>query len=278
MQINSSLSSLGNVLALITDLNPLFSAVTEAALGVVSTSAVTADAEGRNTVVVVTAVGYQNSASFTYKRLGLTDSIAVAPAAISLTGTETADQVLSAVAAALNLVASELTISASWINADGSITVPTAAASGSVSTGLTVTSNSGSSLYVDGSTLALTVNFPSVPPVTQPDINTLVVATALSGFDVVTPPVVTPPATDGTSSTTGTPTPAPAPATDGTSSSTPAPAPAPATDGTSSTTGTPAPAPATDGTSAATPTPATDGTTAATPSPATDGTAPAASN
>jgi hypothetical protein len=46
MQINSSLSALGNLLALITASNPGFAAVTEAELGVVSTTAVTAAADG----------------------------------------------------------------------------------------------------------------------------------------------------------------------------------------------------------------------------------------
>lgn len=224
VNINPSLSALGNLLAAIVDSNPAFAVITEPELGVVSVSGVTADADGRNTVVVVNATGYADTQSFTYARRSLTDNVvAPAPTSLALKGTEKAADVLAAVAALLNLVPSELTLNASWINTDGSITVPTPAADGSVTTGLSVTSNTASLLYIDGSGASLTVNFPSVPVVQPVSINTLVVNSALNGFAPAAAPAapvepVAPaaPATDGQSSVTpaaGTTT---TPAADGT--------------------------------------------------------------
>jgi hypothetical protein len=302
MQINSSLTALGNLLAQITADNAQWSAVTEAIAAVQSISAVTPDADGRNTVVVVGATGYSDTESFTYTRRGLGDSVNPAPTAISLQGTETAADVAKLVASALGLVQSEVSFNASFINADGTITQPAAAADGTVTGSIAIVSASGSLLYVDGSTLSLAVNFPSVvvtPPV--PTLAALTQVTALSGFSAAAAPVAstdgtsstgtatdgttstggtTPPAADGTSSTgtTGTDGQAAggttAPAADGTGS-------APAADGTTPTGTTPAadgttstPSAATDGTAAAGTTPAADGTTTA-PA-ATDGATPAA--
>jgi hypothetical protein len=263
MNINTSLDTLGNLLALIQDANPGFASVTEDQLAVVSIAAQTPDSEGRNAVATVTVDGYDDQGVFQYTRLGLTDSIATAPAAVSVSNTETQASITAAIAAALNLVASEITVSGAAINADGSVTPPTPNADGTVVASVTVVSNSASALYADGSTLSFVLNFPSVvvtPPV-NPSINTIITNTALNGFAAVTTPVVTPPAGDGTTTTPpadGTTPPAAdgttPPAADGTSST------PPAADGTST-------APATDGTSAGT-TPAADGTTA----PAADGT------
>jgi hypothetical protein len=261
MQINSSLTALGNLLAQIQADNPGFASVTEAQLALQSVSAVTPDADGRNSVAVVSVDGYTDTASFTFTRLQLTDSIATAPTSISLQGTENADQVATIVAQALNLVADEVVISASFFNADGSITQPTANADGTVTGSLSVVADSGTALYVDGATISLTVNFPSVvvTPPAQPSISTIVTQTALSGFTAVTAPAAS---TDGTSSTTTTSTDGTTPATDGTSSSTTT----TGTDGASSTTGT-----ATDGTSTTgTTTTSTDGQTGTTGA-ATDG-------
>jgi hypothetical protein len=271
MQINSSLTALGNLLAQITADNAAWSVVTEAIAAVQSVSAVTPDAEGRNTVVVVGATGYNDQESFTYTRRGLGDSVNPAPTAISLQGTESAADVAKLVAAALGLVQSEVSFNASFINADGTITLP--AADGSVTGSVQIVSASGSLLYVDGSTLSLNVNFPSqvvTPP--APTLAALTTVTALSGFSAAAAPVVTPPAsTDGTSSTGTTGTDGQAsggttpPAADGTTGGTTP----PAADGTGSTTTT-----GTDGQATGGSTPAADGTTS-TPSAATDGTAAA---
>jgi hypothetical protein len=280
MNINTSLDTLGNLLALIQDANPGFASVTEDQLAVVSIAAQTPDSEGRNAVATVTVDGYDDQGVFQYTRLGLTDSIATAPTSVSVSNTETQASITAAIAAALNLVASEITVSGAAINADGSVTPPAPNADGTVVASVTVVSNSASALYADGSTLSFTVNFPSVvvtPPV-NPSINTIITNTALNGFVAVTAPVVTPPATDGTTPPAADGTTPPAadgtsstpPATDGTSST------PPATDGTSAGT-TPAAdgtsAPAADGTTTA---PAADGTTTA-PAAGTDGAAPAAS-
>lgn len=276
VKINSSLSALGNLLAAIVDANPAFAVITEAELGVVSTAAVTADADGRNTVVVVNATGYADTQSFTYARRSLTENVvAPAPTALSLTGSEKAEDVLAAVAKLLNLVPSELTLNASWINADGSITVPTPAADGSVTTGLSVTSNTASLLYVDGSAASLTVNFPSVPVAAPVSITSLVVNAALNGFAAEAAPAA-PAATDGTTtqpvapaaSTDGTTTQPATPAADGTTT-------APAADGQAAagtTTEPAAPAAATDGQPAA---PAAD---PAAPAAGTDGAAASSTN
>lgn len=281
MQINSALSALGNLLAQITIDNPAFAAITEAALAVQSVSAITPDAEGANTIVVVAAQGYADTQEFTFKRLGLADSVATAPTAITLQGTETADQVKAIVSSALNLVGTEHSISATFLNADGSITQPTPAADGTVVGSLVVASNTGSLLYVASASVSLTVNFPTVAPAqpVTPSITSLVTTSNLSGFTAVAAPVApaqptdgtTPvaPAGDGTSTqpTDGT-TPvapvAPAAPADGT---TPA---APAADGTTGT----QPAAGTDGQPAA-PAAGTDGQPAA---PAADGQAPAATD
>jgi hypothetical protein len=270
MQINSSLTALGNLLAQITADNAGWSVITEAIAAVQSTSAVTPDADGRNTVVVIGADGYSDQVSFTYTRRGLGDSVNPAPTAISLQGTESAADVAVLVAKALGLVQSEVSFNAAFINADGTITLPAAAADGSVTGSVQIVSATGSLLYADGSTLSLNVNFPSqvVTPPAQPTLAALTTVTALSGFSAAAAPT-TPPATDGTSSTgttgtdgqaTGGTTP---PAADGTTGGTTP----PAADGTGSTTTTGTDGQATGGT-----TPAADGTTS-TPSAATDGTA-----
>ncbi len=263
MQINSSLTALGNLLAQITADNAGWSVITEAIAAVQSVSAVTPDADGRNTVVVIGADGYSDQESFTFTRRGLGDSVNPAPTAISLQGTESAADVAALVATALGLVKSEVSFNAAFINADGTITLPAAAADGSVTGSVQVVSATGSLLYVDGSTLSLAVNFPSqvVTPPAQPTLAAITTVTALSGFSAAAAPVTPPASTDGTSSTgtdgqaTGGTTP---PAADGTSSTGTTPV-APTGDGTT--------APAADGT-----TPAADGTTAAGTTPAADGT------
>lgn len=273
MQINSSLTALGNLLAQVTADNAGWSVITEAIAAVQSVSAVTPDADGRNTVVVIGADGYSDQESFTYTRRGLGDSVNPAPTAISLQGTESAADVAALVATALGLVKSEVSFNAAFINADGTITLPAAAADGSVTGSVQVVSATGSLLYVDGSTLSLAVNFPSqvVTPPAQPTLAAITTVTALSGFSAAAAPVVppvTPPAADGTTGTGTT-------GTDGqaTGGTTP-----PAADGTSSTGTTPAGdgtttpvAPTGDGTAPVAPVQPADGTT-----PAADGTTPAA--
>jgi hypothetical protein len=262
MNVNSSLDALGNLLALIQESNPGFAAVTADQLTVQSITAQAADAAGRNAVALVAVTGYDDSAAFTFTRLGLADSVVTAPTSVSVSSTDTVETITAAIAAALNVVASEISLTGEAVNADGTITVPAAAADGSVSLAINVVSNAGSYLYADGSTQAITLDWPNVvvtPPV-LPLISTIVTNASLNGFTAVTapvtppvtPPVVTPPATDGT-------TPA-APATDGT---TPA---APAADGT-----TPAapvaPTPVADGTTSA----STDGQSAPVATPPADG-------
>lgn len=260
MQINTALTALGNLLAQIQADNPQWSAVTENILSVKSVSAVTADAEGRNTVVVVGADGYADTESFTFTRLGLGDNVNPAPTSIALQGTETAADIAALVAKTLGLVQSEVSFGAGFINSDGTIALPTAAADGSVTSSIAITSATGSLLYADGSTLSLTVNFPSqpvTPPVTPPapTLAALTTQTNLSGF-------------------TAAPAPAPAASTDGTSTQPASTEPvAPAADGTTTT---PA-APAADGTAAAgttTDTPAAPAADAGTTTPA----APAAAD
>jgi hypothetical protein len=218
VKINSSLSALGNLLAAIVDANPAFAVITEAQLGVVSVAGVTADAEGRDTVVVVNAEGYADTQSFTYARRALGDNVvAPVPTSLQLTGSEKAEDVLNAVAKLLNLVPSELVLNASWINTDGSITVPTPAADGSVTTGLSVTAKTASLLYVDGAAASLTINFPSVPAAPTPSITSLVTNSALSGFAPAEAPAQPAAPTDNSGTTTqpaSTDTPA-APAADG---------------------------------------------------------------
>jgi hypothetical protein len=275
MQINSSLTALGNLLAQIQTDNPKWSAITENILSVQSVSAVTPDDAGRNTVVIVGAEGYADTESFTFTRRGLSDSVNPVPAAISLQGTETAADIAGLVSKALGLVQSEVSFNASFINADGTLTLPAAAADGSVTGSIAIVSASGSLLYVDGSTGSLAVNFPS-QPVTPPapTLAALTDVTALSGFSAAAAPVA--PAADGTSSTgTGTDGSTPAASTDGTTPVAPTDGTStqPAADGTSTAPaadGTTPVAPAADGTTS---TPAADGTNAA---PAADGTAPAA--
>ncbi|MBB5409414.1 hypothetical protein HDG34_003355 [Paraburkholderia sp. HC6.4b] len=111
MQINTAESAVSNLLALIVASNPRFSVLTEDALTVESVTALeTPDADGNDTVTVVSGQGFSHTQPFSYRRLALAPGVPAFPPAILVTdGDEEAD-VLAAIGAALGLIASELVL------------------------------------------------------------------------------------------------------------------------------------------------------------------------
>src|SRR5579864_7741939 len=76
MHINPTESAVSNLLALIVASNPRFSVMAEDALQVESVTALaTPDADGNDTVTVVSAQGYSHTAAFSYRRLPLTEIV-----------------------------------------------------------------------------------------------------------------------------------------------------------------------------------------------------------
>jgi hypothetical protein len=217
-QINTALSAVDNVLALVNAANAS-QTLTSAQVTLSAPTIITPDADGRNTSVVISPAavgnGFVNSATITYARRGLTDS--VASPVLSETNVDdsaTDASVLAYFVAQLGLVASEVALV-------GSVTRPT---DGTAVSTVTIAANAGSLLYVDGSTQDVTLNWVADPV----DLSQAISVTALSGFDAAPVPTPAPTATPTpTPAVTDTPAPTDAPAETPAPSDTPAPTDAP---------------------------------------------------
>jgi hypothetical protein len=189
MQINASLSAIGNLLALIQESNPKFGSVTEDQLSVVSVAAQAADAQGRNAVATVSLAGYQDTAAFQYTRLSLTDNVVNPSLSLSVDpATMKAADVHAAVIGALALLDSEVKISSDAFAEDGSLVAPAEGQSASV----TIAANANSVLYADGATVAVSLVFPAPAAPVVPSVGTLVDNAALNGFNPAQAPAEQP--------------------------------------------------------------------------------------
>lgn len=168
MQINASLSAAANLLALINATNE--AQTLTAAQITIAVPAVKADSgDGRNTSVLLTAVegqGYSGTQTANYTRRGLADSVAAPSWGTTADSTDTLATILARIVAQNGLVASEVTLT-------GDLTNPGV---GETST-LTLDSNAGSLLYVDGSTEVVTLTWQAVP------LATAIGTPNLTGFD-----------------------------------------------------------------------------------------------
>jgi hypothetical protein len=159
MQINTSLSALDNLLALINAANT-GQTITDTQVTAGTPAEQTADGQGRNTV--------------TYARRPLNDSVASPDFAVTETIGATAASIITALAATNGLVASELELQDP---ANGNAVV-TGAISNSPAT-LNLVSITGSLLYIDASSQAVTFTWQEP----QVALTTAIATTALSGFD-----------------------------------------------------------------------------------------------
>jgi hypothetical protein len=111
MQINTAESAVSNLLALIVASNPRFSVMTEEALKVESVTALpTPDADGNDTVTVVSGEGFGHTQPFSYRRLALAATVPDFRMAVTVSVGDDEADVLAAIAAALGLIASELVL------------------------------------------------------------------------------------------------------------------------------------------------------------------------
>lgn len=175
-KIDSSKSAIDNLLVLVNAANTGQTLLnTQVSAG--TPSAQTADGQGRNTSVVLSAIaghGYTGSQTFTYARRGLNDSVLNPVDSYTATTGVTAASLLTALAAQLGLVASELHLE--------DAAAPGTPLSGAISNNpatINIVSATGSLLYIDGSTQGITMTW-NAPTV---DLATAAPNTALSGFD-----------------------------------------------------------------------------------------------
>jgi hypothetical protein len=168
MQINTSLSALDNLLALINAANT-GQTITDTQVTAGTPAEQTADGQGRNT-----NVGYTGTQTVTYARRPLNDSVASPDFAVTETIGATAASIITALAATNGLVASELELQDP---ANGNAVV-TGAISNSPAT-LNLVSITGSLLYIDASSQAVTFTWQEP----QVALTTAIATTALSGFD-----------------------------------------------------------------------------------------------
>lgn len=171
MQINTSLTALANVYALINAANALTLDATKAT---VSAPVVRApDANPRNTTVTLTAVdggGYEAGSTIdvTYTRLGMGSGVAVPEFGFFTDDTTTPAAFKTAVATSLGLIESEIVLTGDLPDAEGeSVTIVLAAKAGSL-------------IYIGSQNL--TVEWPQG----EPTMAEAVTVTALDGFDPVT--------------------------------------------------------------------------------------------
>jgi hypothetical protein len=174
MQINTSLSALDNLLALINAANT-GQTITDTQVTAGTPAEQTADGQGRNTNVAINAVAGQGyTQTVTYARRPLNDSVASPDFAVTETIGATAASIITALAATNGLVASELELQDP---ANGNAVV-TGAISNSPAT-LNLVSITGSLLYIDASSQAVTFTWQEP----QVALTTAIATTALSGFD-----------------------------------------------------------------------------------------------
>jgi len=165
-QINAAITASANLFALINAANT--SQTLAAANVTFGTPAVITGVD--NTSVLVTAVagqGYSGTQTVTYNRRGLGDNVASPSFASTANNESTLASIKAVLVTQLALVASEVTLT-------GTLTNP---GDGNTST-LTLASNAGSLLYIDGSSQVITLTWGDVP------LTEAITTTSLAGFDV----------------------------------------------------------------------------------------------
>lgn len=122
MQINASKTAIQNILDLVNGKNVGLN-LTEAQV-TVGVPSVFSEAENpRNSQVTLTAVvgsGYTGTKTIKYTRLGVGQSVVTLPERVYVVGAETEAEIKTAVATALNLVESEIEVSALTLPVDSS--------------------------------------------------------------------------------------------------------------------------------------------------------------
>lgn len=171
--INPALSAADNLIALVIAANAGLSELVAADVDFQEQSEQAPDGQGRNTSIALQAVGgsanFRGTATVTYERRGVTDSVVTPDWTTAVDDGVTNEQIVAAIATANGLVASELTIT-------GVITRPVG---GALTSEVTLATNAGSLLYIDGTTQAVTLDWADH----RTDLATAVGVTALSGFD-----------------------------------------------------------------------------------------------
>lgn len=175
-KIDASKSAIDNLLALVNAANT-GQTITNAQVTAGTPAVQTADGQGRNTNVALTAVagqGYTGSVTVAYARRGLNDSVLAPNFAYTATVGDTASAIIAAVATTNGLVASELHLE----DPAAPGTPVTGAINNSPAT-LNLVSATGSLLYIDGSSQAITFTWNAA----QVALSTAVATTNLVGFD-----------------------------------------------------------------------------------------------
>jgi hypothetical protein len=175
-KINTSLSALDNLLALVNAANT-GQTITNAQVTAGAPSVKSDTGDGRNTTVALTAVGgqgYTGAVSVNYTRRGLNDSVLSPVDSYTATTGTTAAALVTALAAQLGLVESELHLE----DPAAPGTPLSGAQSGNQAT-LDLVANAGSLLYVDGSLQAIAMTWQAP----QVALSSAVTVTDLSGFD-----------------------------------------------------------------------------------------------
>lgn len=171
MKINTTLTALANVYALVNAANALTLDATKATVG--APAARTPDANPRNTTVTLTAVdggGIEagTTVDVTYDRLGMGSGVVTPEFSFFTDGTTTLPSFKTAVATSLGLIEAEIDVTGTLPATEGETTT------------MVVAAKAGSLLYVG--TQNLTVEWPAG----EPTMAESVTVTQLSGFDPVT--------------------------------------------------------------------------------------------
>jgi hypothetical protein len=175
-KIDASKSALDNLLVLVNTANT-GQTITNAQVTAAAATVKTDTGDGRNTSVVLSAVGgqgYSGSQTVNYTRRALNDSVTSPNFAATQTIGDTASAIIAALATTNGLVASEL-----HLEDPGAPGTPVTGAINNSPATLNLVSANGSLLYIDGSSQAITFtwNAPSVP------LTTAIATVDLAGFD-----------------------------------------------------------------------------------------------
>jgi hypothetical protein len=172
-KIDASKSAIDNLLALVNAANTA-QTITNAQVTAGTPAAQTADGQGRNTNVQLSAVagqGYTGNVTVSYARRGLNDSVLAPNFNFAGVQGQTASSIISAIAATNGLEASELHLE--------DPAVPGTPVTGAISNEpahLNLVSATGSLLYIDGSSQSITFTWTT-------NLSAAVTTTALAGFD-----------------------------------------------------------------------------------------------
>lgn len=175
-KIDASKSALDNLLALVNAANT-GQTITNAQVTSGTASAHTDSGDGRNTSATLTAIanqGYTGSVTVSYTRRALNDSVTSPNFAHTATVGDTATAIIAAVASLNGLVASEL-----HLEDPANPGTPVTGAINNSPASLNLVSATGSLLYIDASTQAITFTWEQP----QVALSSAVGTTNLSGFD-----------------------------------------------------------------------------------------------